>query len=395
MNTENAKVLPYARHSISPEDIAAVGRVLAEDVITRGPQVEQFEQALASYCGARHAVLFNSGSTALQAACHAAGITPQDRVLTTPNTFVATATAAIREGASPIFIDCDPHTGNLDLTALEPILALPYSRGRAVVIPVHYAGVPVDMQKLEGLMRDPDAVVIEDAAAALGSAYDAEHRVGSCRWSQMTAFSFHPAKLITTGEGGAVTTNDAELFHRLQRFRNNGIERDPQHLHHPAEGPWYYEVQETTGNYNFTDFQAALGLSQLQRLDQLISKRQQIVAWYRERLQQVPNLELVLRDADARIAPQLFVVLIDYAACGTTRAHLMQALDKAGIGTQVHYLPLYRHPYFVRRYGDLAIDFPGAEAFYARALTLPLSHDLEEADVERVCVTLKELLKKS
>jgi dTDP-4-amino-4,6-dideoxygalactose transaminase len=390
--SDNAKALPYARHAITVEDIAAVGRALADDVITRGPGVEQFEKALAAYCGARYAVLFNSGSTGLEAACHAAALTPFDRVLTSPNTFVATATAVIRQGGTPTFVDVDPATGNLDLAALASHMCKPATRGRTVVLPVHYAGVTVNMRELDRLIQDPDAVVIEDAAAALGSAYDAEHRVGSCRWSQMTIFSFHPAKIITTGEGGAVTTNDAQLFHRLVRFRNNGIERDAQHQKHPDNSPWYYEVHETTGNYNFTDFQAALGLSQLQRLDQLISKRLQIVAWYRDRLQQLSPVDFVLRETDARIAPQLFVLLIDYERCHTTRAEVMRTLGQARIGTQVHYLPLYRHPYFEQRAGDLTADFPGMEAFYAKALTLPLFHELEEEDVDYICAALKKCL---
>lgn len=392
MDQDLISSLPYARHSIRPEDIAEVARVLGEPVITRGPQVEQFEAALAAQCGARHAVVFNSGTSALMAACQAAEITVQDRVFMPANTFVATATAAIRQGVFPTCIDVDPQTGNMDLNALAPYLREPSSRGKSVIMPVHYAGVPVDMAALEQLIQKPDTIVIEDAAAALGSAYDAEHPVGSCRWSQMTVFSFHPAKLITTGEGGAVTTNDPELAHRLRRFRNNGIERDPQYLSHASEGPWDYEVQETSGNFHLTDFQAALGLSQLQRLSPLVSKRQQIVAWYLDRLKDVPHVRCVIPEVNTNVAAQLFVTLIDFAAAKTTRTKVMQSLQEAGIGSQVHYLPLYRHLPLVRKFGDLTDNFPGMESFYSKALTLPLYHSLEEADVDRICTALKGLI---
>lgn len=392
MNKDHNTPLPYARHAIRAEDIEAVARVLAEDIITRGLQVEQFEASLAAQCGARHAVLFNSGSSALLAACQAAEITPYDRVFVPANTFIATATASIRQGVFPTCIDVDPATGNMDLNALAPYLREPNSRGRSIIMPVHYAGVPVDMAALEQLIQDPETIVIEDAAAALGSAYDKEHPVGSCRWSQMTIFSFHPAKLITTGEGGAVTTNAPELAHRLKRFRNNGIERDPQHLLQPCEGPWSYEVHETTGNFHMTDFQAALGLSQLQRLSSLVNKRQQLVAWYREKLKEMPQIQCILPEENAHIAAQLFVVLIDYAACGTTRAKVMQKLSDAGIASQVHYIPLYRHIPYMRRYGDLSAEFPGMESFYARALTLPLFHGLNEADIDRICTALRAAL---
>lgn len=382
------RFIPYARQSITPEDIAEVGRVLAGAIITRGPLVQEFEAALAHYCGAQYAVLLNSGTTALQAACHAAQVCPADRVLTTPNSFVATTTAAVREGASPVFVDIDPNTGNLDLDRLAPNLEQSLSRGRSVVMPVHYGGIPVDMRKMEALICDPGTLVIEDAAAALGSHYDEENRVGSCRWSQMTVFSFHPAKIITTGEGGAVTTNDPDLYHRLCLFRNNGIERDQQRMTR-QEGPWYYEVQETTGNYHFTDFQAALGLSQLRRIDQLMEKRRIVAQWYREKLSDIPHVRMLLPSEDRRVSLQLLVVLIDFAACQTSRSEVMRALEKQGVGTQVHYLPIYSHPYFRKACGgDLASYFPGMEQFYSQALTLPLYFELEEGQVELVCKAL-------
>lgn len=383
--------LPYAKQSISQEDIQAINGIFKEGWITRGPAVEAFEQQLAAYCGAKFAVLFNSGTTALQAACHAAQITPHDRVITTPNSFVATATAVVREGGSPIFVDIDPATGNLDLEQLAPNLAIESSRGRVILLPVHYAGIPVAMHAVERLIQDPNAIVIEDAAAALGSSYDSEHKVGSCRWSHMTVFSFHPAKLITTGEGGAVTTNDPELYHRLRRFRNNGIERDPKRLTQ-LDGPWYYEVHELTGNFNFTDFQAALGSSQLQRVDTFIEKRQAIATWYNNRTSNIPHTQTLPMQNDAKACPQPFVVRIDFSKTKITRSELMSALQTQGIGSQVHYIPIYRHPYFRDTFGDLSTYFPGMETFYTQALSLPCYQELEEEDVDRICTALTKAL---
>ena len=201
-----------------------------------------------------------------------ADLGPQDKLITSSNTFVASAGGAVLRGSTPIFLDIDRTSGDLDLAQLEHTLSQPMSRGRMCVTPVHFAGIPVDMQKMDSIIQKPDVVIIEDAAQALGSKYPSGEKVGSCTWSQMTVFSFHPAKIMTTGEGGMVTTNDENLFHRLRRFRNNGIENDPRYLQgEPA--PWYYEVHDLTGNYNFTEFQAALGLSQLARLDKFIEKR--------------------------------------------------------------------------------------------------------------------------
>lgn len=380
--------LPYSKQNITAEDLESVGRALAGEVITRGPQVEAFEQALAHYCGASFAVLFNSGSTALHAACFAERVGPRDRLLTTPNTFIATVIAGMRFGALPIFIDIDPETGNLDLNQLAPNLKVESTRGRSIVIPVHYAGAPVDMKALERSVYDPETVVIEDAAAALGSSYDAEHRVGCCAFSRMTIFSFHPAKILTTGEGGAVTTNDPDLAKRLKLYRNNGITKPAQEELIPG----YYEVEEASGNYNFTEFQAALGLSQLQRIDAMIAKRQHLVQAYADQLKDCSLVKCLFNNSSSLIAPQLMVVRIPFSTQLLSRPALMTKLKEAGIGTQVHYIPLYRHPLLRNQMGDLSPYFPGMEQFYAEALTLPLYETLTDSDVKRVSQTLKSLL---
>jgi len=384
--------LPYAHQSINQADLDAVKEALSREVITRGETVEEFEKTFAQYCGAYHAVAFNSASTALAAACHAAKVTPADKVLTTPNTFVATSGAAMHMGASPVFIDIDRSNGSIDLNLLYENLDFSSSRGRLVLMPVHFAGIPIDMKQIYQRMRHPEAVVIEDAAHALGSFYPDGQKVGSCAWSDMTIFSFHPAKQITTGEGGMVTTNDTEYDRRLRLYRNNGIVRDPAYLKGPTF-PGYYEVNEVTGNFNFTDFQAALGLSQMRRLDDFVLKRRRLMALYREQLKEVPHLRLLTDAFDQQVSFCMAIAQIDFAAYRTTRASVMESLKASGIGTQVHYIPIYHHPFF-QQYStvELADYFPEMEAYYSQALTLPLYQDLTEDDVKRVCTELKAAL---
>ncbi len=390
--------IPYARQSINAADIAEVGRALSGDVITRGACVEAFEKAMALYCGAQYAVAFNSGTSALLAAGYAAKISASDCLITTPNTFVATVAMGMQRQAAPILVDIDRDTGNLDLQQVEHTLAeRRSSRGKTIIAPVHFAGIPVDMQRLDRMVRSPDAVVIEDAAHALGSRYLDGQMVGCCAWSQMTIFSFHPAKTITTGEGGLVTTNDPDLYHRLRLFRNNGIERDPSRLRADVSAQYngYYETQDLTCNYNFTDFQAALGLSQLQRIDQFIVKRRELMSHYRRLLHEVPNIRLFTADHDAKTAFHLCVMQIDFAYYNISRAQVIAQLREEGVGVQVHYIPLYRHPCFQRACGDISEYFPNMEGYYAQALSFPLYYDLSMEDVEYVVQKLKDILAKS
>lgn len=385
--------LPYARQSIQEADVQAVSEALRGEIITRGNYVTQFEQAIANYCGVRYAVAFNNGTTALMAAYFAAGLSPFDRILTTPNTFIATVGAAVQAGVTPHFIDIDRSTGNLNLSLIKSHLNFRSTRGKLIILPVHFAGIAIDMKELSTLLYPyPDTIVIEDAAHAIGSSYPTGEKVGSCAWSQLTIFSFHPAKTITTGEGGMVTTNDPDLYHRLQLYRNNGIEREAPYLKKEAK-PGYYEVQAITGNFNFTDFQAALGLSQLQRLDQFIDKRRRLLHIYRKLLGNVPNLRLLSDQQDAITAFHLCVVQIDFAKHKTTREVVMQKLHEKGIGTQVHYIPLYYHPVLSHLHEKGILACPEMEIYYKEALSFPLYYDLKESEVERVCAELKRLLK--
>lgn len=387
----NTTFLPYAHQHISPEDIDAVSRALTQPLITRGPLVETFENRVAEYCGAKYAVAFNSASTALLAAYFAADIGSPDRIITTSNSFISSIGSGVQYSATPVFLDIDRATGNMDLAQLEHNINQPSVRGKTVIVPVHFTGIPVDMEALDNLIADPRTLVIEDAAHAIGSRYKDGQRVGCCAWSQMTVFSFHPAKTITTGEGGMVTTNDEELHHRLQIFRNNGIVRDPYFLRQ-NEGPWHYEVVALTSNYNFTEMQAALGLSQLNRIDEFIAKRQDLMRAYKHKLASFEHLSLLTASDDLFVAPHLCVALIDFAAYRTDRSAVMFGLRDRGIGTQLHYIPLYRHPVFADRMGDVSEYFPQMESYYSQALTLPLFYDMTEDDVETVVRGLKNAL---
>lgn len=385
------KFLPYGKQSVTAEDISEVTQVLESDWLTRGPKVEEFEQALAEHCGAKYAVAFPNGTAALMGACYAAKMGPYDRFITTPNTFVATVGAGMACQSTPVFVDIDLDTGNLNLEQVNYTLNNQSTRGKDVIIPVHFAGISVDMRRLERMINDPNTVVIEDAAHAIGSKHPDGAMVGSCAYSDMTMFSFHPVKNITSGEGGMITTNSEELFHRLKRFRNNGIERDPQYLEGPA-APWYYEVKEITGNYNFTDIHAALGLSQLRRLNDIVSKRRDLVAAYREHMKDVTGIRLFTDQFEDITAFHLFVVQIDFASFNTSRTEVMTKLMDEGIGSQLHYIPVYRHPFFTQKNGDISEYFPNMETYYEQALSLPLFYDMEVKDVERVVKTLKQVL---
>lgn len=386
------KFIPYARQSISAEDIQAVSAALQQDWITRGPQVEAFENAIAGYCGATYAVAFNSATSALMAACAAGGMGPSDRLVTTPNTFVATAAPAFHLGATPVFVDIDLSTGNANLEQMLANTEYQATRTRIFLAPVHFAGIAMDMRALHSQIRNPNVVIIEDAAHALGSCYPDGKKVGCCEYSDMAVFSFHPAKTMTTGEGGMVTTNDPELWHKLVAYRSNGIERFPPYISQPPAA-WYYEVQNISGNYNVTEMQAALGLSQFQRLDAFIAHRRELVKRYREKLAGIPHLTLMTDKHDEQTAFHLFCVLIDFAACKISRTDCMHTLLDKGIGTQLHYIPLYAHPYFQKSMGDLSAYFPNMEKYYSQALSLPLYYDLTFDDVDRVVTTLRQVLK--
>jgi dTDP-4-amino-4,6-dideoxygalactose transaminase len=358
-------MIPYGRQSIDDDDIAAVVDVLRGDWLTQGPEINAFEADLATRVGAAHAVAFSSGTAALHAACAAAGLGPGDLLGTSALTFNASAACARYVGADVRILDIDPATLNVDPTAVPD--------GLEALVAVHYAGLPIDLRHLEHRPR----IVIEDAAHAIG-AQTPDGPVGSCAHSDMTCFSFHPVKTITTAEGGAVTTNSEELAHRLRRFRNHGIEPNPD------AGGWAYEVVEVAPNYRITDLQAALGRSQLRRVPEFLDRRDQIVARYRAALAEHPVVLPPEAPDGFRHGRHLFPVQV------LERRRIYEELRAAGIGVQVHYVPLYLHPIY-RGIADAA-DFPCTQQVYDGLLSLPLFPALSDDDQDRVVETLTKLL---
>lgn len=394
--------LPYGRQSISEDDIEAVVGVLRGDWLTQGPAVEAFEHAVADKVGARHAVACANGTAALHLAALALGLGPGDAVIVPAVTFLATANAARFVGAEVVFADVDPDTGLMQAAHAQDALERAESAGLKprAVFPVHLAGQTAWV----GAPREGIAVV-EDACHALGTKMtDAgcNSAVGSCKGSDMAVFSFHPVKTVATGEGGMVVTNDDRHAQALRLFRSHGMSRDAETFAFQdqafdsagAQNPWYYEMAEFGFNYRLPDLNCALGLSQLGRLDQFVARRQQLVERYREALRPLAPLVRPLETVPG-CSPgwHLMVALVDFEAAGRERGQVMQAMRGRGIGTQVHYLPLYRQPYYERRYGRQRL--PGAEAYYARALSLPLFPDMTDGDVERVVSALSEALGQS
>jgi len=387
-NRSDGRVLSYGHQAIGEEDIASVVEVLRSDWITQGPKVEEFEFAVADYCGAKYGVSFSSGTAALHAACAVAGIGPEDEAITTPLTFVATANAVIYQGGRPVFADIDPLTLNLNPEKIKAQI----SKKTKVIIPVHFGGLPCDMRKINEIGREKNLVIIEDACHALGAKLltsNGWERIGSCCYSDMVVFSFHPVKQITTGEGGMVLTNSPELVERLRRFRHHGIRRDCSEA--VSEGPWYYEMEDLGFNYRMTDFQSALGLSQLDRLNDFLTRRQAIAERYRESLRQVG---LTFQEWDSgryNHAWHLFVVQLPLEELRASRRMIFEALTSLGIGVNVHYNPVYLNPYY-RNLGYKRGECSVAEAYYERALTLPLYPKMTDVDQERVITAISDLL---
>ncbi len=378
---EGMRFIPYGRQAIDEEDIRSVVEVLRSDRLTQGPKAAEFEEALAAYCGARHAVVFSSGTAALHGAYFAAGLQPGSEVITSPITFAATANAALYLNARPVFADIDPETANIDAAQIESLIT---TRTRAVV-PVHFAGQPCDMDEIREIARRRGLYVIEDACHALGAAYKGR-RVGGL--SGTTVFSFHPVKHITTGEGGAVLTDDTGFARRLLMFREHGITRDPAHLLGRAPGsdpePWYCEMQHLGHNYRLSDLQCALGISQLKKLDGFLKRRREIARTYDQAFSALaPAIRPLAPKPDRESAYHIYVVRIDWKAIGRTRHEVCTWLRQHGIGTQVHYIPVYRHPYY-QRLGYPPGLCPRAEAYYEAALTLPLFPAITDEEVQRV-----------
>jgi len=378
--------IPYGRQWIDEEDERSVLRVLRSDFLTQGPEVARFEQALAGVTGARHCVAVSSGTAALHLAVAALRIERGQEGITSPITFVATANATVYSGLVPRFADIDAKTYNLDPVEVEKNLS---SRTR-LLMPVHFAGQPSDMSALHELAQRHGLRVIEDASHAIGSFYASGDPVGCCRYSDLTVFTFHPVKTITTGEGGAITTNDPALYERLLLLRTHGITRDGGQMSENP-GPWYYEMQDLGFNYRLTDLQAALGVSQLTRLDRFRERRRAIADAYNRAFQDSSVVKIPFERPGVRSCFHLYVLQLDFEALGRTRKSVMETLRGRSIGTQVHYIPVHLQPYYRRSFGCGPGDFPIAEAYYAKALSIPLYPAMSDEQVARVGEGIREV----
>ncbi len=379
------RIIPYGRQSITEDDIHAVVDVLRGDWLTCGPSVERFENELCNYTGARHCIAVSNGTAALHVAMLAAGIGEGDRVITSPNTFLASANCAEYVGAIADFVDIDPETQNISPLTLEAA----WSGDTKAVVAVDFAGRPCDMPAIAEVARARGGMIIEDAAHALGSRIEHTgkvYSVGSHPWADMTTFSFHPVKTLTTGEGGAILTQSDALAERCRVFRSHGMERNR------PEEPWFYEMKQPGFNYRITDLQCALGCSQLKRLEEFIARRQAIVDSYNAAFQTLNNLQTPCSVSGGRVAWHLYVVQIDFPSIGKSRAQVMKDLMERGVGTQVHYIPVHLQSYYRNKYGYAFGKCPNAETFYEGCLSLPLFPAMSDSDVAQVVDAVHEVV---
>ncbi len=377
----------YGKQSISEEDIQAVVDVLRSPLITQGPAVERFEQRMAEYCGAKYAVAVTSATAALHIACRAAGLSHGDILWTSPITFVASANCGRYCGAGVDFVDIDDVTYNMSTDELEKKLL---AGGRPkVVVPVHLCGQPCDMEKIHFLSGKYEFTVVEDASHAVGATYK-DARVGSSRYSDMTVFSFHPVKIITAGEGGMVLTNRKDLYDKLSILRTHAIVREPEQMTHAPDGEWYYQQIDLGYNYRMTDFQAALGYSQMGRLEAFVARRRQLAKRYDELLADLP-LRTPKQAPDTNSAWHIYVVRMDKNRIKKSKQEIFEEMRARGVQLNLHYIPVHLQPYY-EKLGFRRGDFPVSERYYEEVFTLPIYYDLTDAEQDQVVAALKEVL---
>ncbi|WP_299185940.1 UDP-4-amino-4,6-dideoxy-N-acetyl-beta-L-altrosamine transaminase [uncultured Psychrobacter sp.] len=385
--------IPYGRQNITKEDINAVVEVLESDFLTQGPKVPNFEEAIKTQCNVKFAFAMNSATSALHAACLALGVGKGDLVWTTPITFVASANCALYCGASIDFVDIDPKTYNLSTQALKDKLQTAKVKGQLpkVVIPVHLCGQPCDMEGIYELSKEYDFSVIEDASHAIGGKYK-DQPIGNCQYSDITIFSFHPVKIITTAEGGVATTNSEDLAQKLDLLRSHGITRDPELMTHEPDGPWYYQQVDLGFNYRMTELQAALGSSQIKRLNDINESRHRIADRYNHKL---ANLSVIVpyQISEGHSGLHLYVIRLKLDEIKATHLDVFNSLRASNIGVNLHYIPVHLQPYYQNNFGFKMGDFPQAEQYYKEAISLPLYPDLTEEQQDYIVETLQGILK--
>ena len=390
INSHRINMIPYGRQNVSEDDIQAVVDVLRSDFLTQGPIGPEFEKAIANYCGAKYGIAVNSATSGLHLACLAVGLRPGDIVWTSAITFVASANCAVYCGAKVDFVDIDPVSYNMSVEYLEKKLEKA-KKGNClpkVVIPVHLCGQSCDMEKIHALSQTYGFKIIEDASHAIGGKFK-EEPIGSCKYSDITVFSLHPVKIITAGEGGMLTTNNSDYSSKTQRLRSHGITRDPEEMTHVPDGPWYYQQLELGFNYRMTDVLAALGLSQMNRLDEFVKERHTIVKSYQKLFADFP---IILPDQNQNYysAFHLYVIRIPQSET-MDRKMVFERLRASGILVNLHYIPVYHHPYY-QKFGYKQNDFPEAEKYYSEAISLPIYPGLTEEQIKMIVDTVTKPL---
>jgi len=382
-------MIPYARPDLGADDIQAVLEVLRTEWLTQGPLQAQFEDAIARYCGVQYAVAVSSGTAALHLAYLALGLGPGQKAWTSPITFVATANAALHCGAAVGFVDIDPRTYNLSPAALKRELEAHPNDGPAIVIPVHFGGQSCDMEEISRLTRPRGIAVVEDASHAMGGTYQ-ERPIGCCQWSDAAILSFHAVKIITTGEGGMILTNRADLYESLIRLRTHGITRQDDLFQQPSHGPWYYEQIDLGFNYRLTDIQAALGLSQVSQLTKFLARRCEIAAAYDEAFAELPLIR-PWRDPKVSSSWHLYVIQLVLDRIKKSHRQTFEELREAGIGVNLHYIPVHLQPFY-RNLGFKPGDFPQAEKYYRGAITLPIFSRMTQDELNFVIAQVRKVL---
>lgn len=377
----------YGKQSINESDIEAVISVLRSDFLTQGPVIERFERRVADYCGAKYAVAVTNATSALHIACRAAGLSCGDTLWTSPITFVASANCGRYCGAKVDFVDIDDVTYTMSVDELGKKLM--EGEPPKVVVPVHLAGQSCDMERIYALSKKYNFTVLEDASHALGATYK-DTRIGSCRYSDMTVFSFHPVKIITTGEGGMVLTNNKELYEKLVLYRSHGITRDASKMTKATDGPWYYQQIELGYNYRMTDIQAALGYSQMERLDKFVERRRQLAKRYDELLEDLP-IRIPKQSADTNSSWHIYVVRLDKTRTSKSKPEIFEDMKKCGVTLNLHYIPVHLQPYYQMK-GFKEGDFPVSERYYEEAFTLPLYYELTDEQQDKIVESLRDVL---